>query len=289
MTVFDEMLLQVLGDKQSGSVAVLQKLIDGIADYFIRESDPEMCLSIITRRLPLMKGSLGHFAVVSHFLNQLENTTENLTNANKSPNLLFDFVKSYDSNWKNVNIKVVEMASRHIGLEGKTILLHSNSSVIVEFFRKLKNDNIRVSVIQTESGPENEGRKQAEDIAALGFEVSFVVDSTAAFMVRKADLMLTGADQIHTNLFVNKIGTYAIALACRDQDIPLYVMADSRKFTHEMAEPESIRNIHKPGSDIWENPPENIKPLNFYFEPVPTRLVTKFFTEKDHIDGAQLS
>lgn len=289
MTVFDEMLLQVISDKQSGSVAVLQKLIDGIANYFIRESDPEMFLSIIRRRLPLMKGSLGHFAVVSHFLDHLENTTEDLTNVNKSPNLLFDFVKSYDSAWKNVNAKVAEMAIGNIQAEGKTILLHSNSSVILEFFRKLKNENNQVSVIQTESRPENEGRKQAEEIAALGFDVTFVVDSAAAFMVKEADLMITGADQVHPNFYVNKIGTYPLALACRDQDIPVYVMADSRKVSNEKADPETLMNNHKPGSDIWENPPEKITPLNFYFESIPTGLVTKILTERDIIDGSELS
>ena len=281
MTQFDEVLLQVINDKQSGSVAVLQQLIRAILGYLIREQDSKIDRKVIKDRLSLMKGSLGHFEVVKHFLTQLDELMVKIEKKEESGDALFDFVKDYDHTWKNANSRVAEMANEHINFNNKSVLLHSNSSVVTSLFRNLSEKGIFTSVIQTESRPENEGRYQAEKIAALGHEVRFVVDAAAAFMMDKVDMMITGADQIHTDYFVNKIGTYAIALICREKNIPVYILADSRKFSVSKSSPDSLHNIYKPGEDIWKNHPENINPVNFYFEAIPTNLVTAFITEKE--------
>ncbi len=283
MTIFDDALLQVMNDKQSGSVAVLQQLIRGILAYLTREPDSSKSLEIIHDRLPLMKGSLGHFQVVSHFLDQTETALKSIEKDHASADLLFDFVKEYDNTWKHANAGVASMATEHLNFNNKTILLHSNSSVITSLFNKLSKQQVNLQFIQTESRPENEGRYQAEKIAALGFDVKFVVDAAAAFMMDKVDMMLTGADQIHPDYFVNKIGTYMLALVCREKNIPLHVLADSRKISQKNVGKKSLHNIVKPGSDIWKNHPEKIEPVNFYFEAIPSRLVTSFITEKEMI------
>jgi translation initiation factor 2B subunit (eIF-2B alpha/beta/delta family) len=280
MTNLDEALLQILNDKQSGSIAILQQLIRGISSYLIRESNPSMSLNIVHDRLPLMRGGLGHFAVVGHFLNELENVTANNLKDSKSQEALFDFVKQYDNRWKNANSEVAGVAAGNIHCHNKTILLHSNSSVITSFFSKLKSMSIMAAVVQTESRPENEGRYQALKIANLGFNVKYVVDTAASFMMDDVDMMITGADQIHKNYYVNKIGTYALALLCREKNIPVHVLADSRKISNTDANPQALHNIKRSGSDIWKSSPERISPINFYFEPIPTNLVTSFITEK---------
>jgi len=215
-----------------------------------------------------------------HFLNELENATVNKIKDSKSQEALFDFVTQYDNRWKNANSEVSMVAAEYLDCSNKTILLHSNSSVITSFFSKLNDMNVKASIIQTESRPENEGRYQAVKLANLGFEVKYIVDTAASFMMGEADMMITGADQVHKNYFVNKIGTYALALLCREKDIPLYVLADSRKISNTDANPQALHTIQRPGSDIWKSHPEGITPVNFYFEPIPTILVKSFITEK---------
>jgi len=289
MTNFDEALLQIINDKQSGSIAILQQLIRGLLSYLIRESDPQTSLNIIHDRLPLMRGGLGHFAVVEHFLNDLENAIANNLKDSKSHEALFDFVNQYDSRWKNANSEVSNLAAKNLDCTNKTILLHSNSSVITSFFSKLKAMNIRASIVQTESRPENEGRYQALKLADLGFNVKYIVDAAAAFTMDDVDLMITGADQIHKNYFVNKIGTYAMALLCREKNIPLYVLADSRKISNTIANPQTLHNIQRSGSDIWKSSPEGVTPVNFYFEPIPTIMVKSFITENGILTPADFS
>lgn len=280
MTNLDEALLQIINDKQSGSIAILQQLIRGISSYLIGESDPQVSLNTIHDRLPLMRGGLGHFAVVGHFLNELEIITANNLKDAKSQEALFDFVNQYDSRWKNANSEVSNVAAKYLDCTNKTILLHSNSSVITSFFSKLNSTNVKASIVQTESRPENEGRYQAVKLANLGFNIKYVVDAAAAFMMDDVDMMITGADQIHKNYFVNKIGTYAMALLCREKNIPLYVLADSRKISNTNADPQTLHNIQRSGNDIWKSSPERVTPVNFYFEPIPTNMVKSFITEK---------
>jgi len=276
---FDEVLRVVLNDKQSGSADVLQKLIRQILAYLNDMDNPTEGLTEIQNRLPLITESLSHFAVVDHFLSQFREALSRYEDKSYHVGDLAEFVKGYEQTWKNINEKIADMAFKNLDCQGKTILLHSNSSVIVSYFEKLKNEGVSANVIQTESRPENEGRIQAEQIAGMGFEVRFVVDAAAAAMLNEVDMMITGADQVHPDYFVNKIGTYPLALACRDKKIPLFVLADSRKMSENSADPESLHNIQKPGSDIWKTSPTNIRPLNFYFEPIPCELVRSFVTE----------
>jgi len=148
--------------------------------------------------------------------------------------------------------------------------------------------NVKATILQTESRPENEGRYQALKLANLGFNVKYFVDTAAAFMMDEVDMMITGADQIHKNYFVNKIGTYALALLCREKNIPVFVLADSRKISNTEANPQTLHNIQRSGSDIWKSSPERVTPVNFYFEPIPTTLVKSFITEKEVIAPSEL-
>jgi len=279
MTIFDEALLQVINDKQSGSVAILQQLIRGISAFLIREKNVNTCNQILQDRLPLMYGGLKHFAVVSHFLHELESALVEELKTTNSTDGIFDFVQGYDNLWKNANTKVAQKAAQTIDCNGKTILTHSNSSVITSFFHKISGQNMDISIVQTESRPENEGHYQAAKLASLGCKVKFVVDAGAAFLMDEVDMMLTGADQIHKNYFVNKIGTYALMLVCREKGIPVYVLADSRKISNTDTNPQSLHNIKRPGTDIWKTNRENIQAVNFYFEAIPTSLVKAFITE----------
>lgn len=287
MDIFDVSLAQVLSDKQSGSVAVLQQLIRSVLSYLVREKNPAESLIVIKYRLPTIKSGLKHFSVVNHFLNELENQVNLLEEKPAQPEALFDFVTKYDNHWKDANKNVAAMALKTIDCEGKTILLHSNSSVVSSFFRKLSEAGKKLHIIQTESRPENEGRYQARILADLGFDVEFVVDSAAGFMMKKVDLVITGADQVHNDFFVNKIGTFVIGLLCREYKVPLVVLADSRKISDSAGNADSLTHLIRPSQDIWNVAHENIHPKNYYFEPVPIGLVSTIITEKSVIKPAR--
>jgi translation initiation factor 2B subunit (eIF-2B alpha/beta/delta family) len=288
MLTLDESLLQVFNDNQSGSVAVLQQLTRSILSFLVSEQDNQKCREVLTNRLPVIQKSLGHFAVVNHFLKYLEEKIYTFGDLEKDMETLFDSVKNYDDFWKDANRKVAEVAFENLDCEGKTILLHSNSSVVTSFFRKLAEKGVNVRVIQTESRPVNEGRYQAQILAGLGFSVDFIVDAAMGFMIPEVDLAITGADQIHKNYLVNKIGTHALGLLCREAKVPLYVLADSRKIASKPGNPETLRRIFRPSADVWNVMNERIHPVNYYFEPADSSLFTSIITEKSVITPDEL-
>ncbi len=288
MDIFDVSLAQVLSDKQSGSVAVLQQLIRTVLSYLTREKNTSESLIVIKYRLPTITAGLKHFSVVNHFLKELENQVNLIEEKSSEEETLYDFVTKYDNHWKDANKNVAALALNTLDCEGKTILLHSNSSVVSSFFRKMSEAGVNLRVIQTESRPENEGRYQARILADLGFDVEFVVDSAAGFMMKNVDLVITGADQIQKDYFVNKIGTFVIGLLCREYKVPLIVLADSRKISDSAGNPDSLKNLIRPSQDIWNVAHEKIHPVNYYFEPVPIGLVSTIITENSVIKPAEL-
>ncbi len=278
MNKLDESIFQIVNDKHSGSVAILQQLIRSIILYLIDEDDFEISVKTIKERLPTIRKYLGHFMVVCHFINYLDEKIKSIDKTIFSQDDLFDCVKKYNIRWKNVNKKIAENAVKLLDTNGKTILLHSNSSAITMFFKEIKNKKEDVKIIQTEARPEFEGRYQASSLADLGFQVDFIVDSAIGLFIPAIDFVIVGADKILKDVFINKIGTYPLALLCREFNKPLYVFADSRKFTQDN-EDYKINELAKSPKDIWNTNHPKIKPLNFYFEAIPNNLVSAFITE----------
>lgn len=283
MISFENELKKVFNDKQSGSASVLQKLIEALLTYFgMPESKPDP----IRRKIPLMKKHLGHFAVVSHFLAAFEKIFN--TETRMSSEKVIGFLTSYKREWANVNSGVARQACKIIDGSGKTFLLHSNSSVIVSFFKCLKANHTKVKVIQTESRPAYEGREEAKAIAGLGFEVRLITDSAAGLLMPETDYVVSGADRIGKNYFVNKTGTYANALLCREYQIPFFVLADSRKITSAQFHPADMPYPVKPPEEVWKTEHPNISAFNMYFEAIPCRLVNAFITEQGKLLPSEL-
>ncbi len=80
-----------------------------------------------------------------------------------------------------------------------------------------------------ETRPRLQGaRLTAWELMQEGVDCRLQADSAAAWMLARGevDAVVTGADRIAANGdFANKIGTYAISLAAREQSVPFYVAA----------------------------------------------------------------
>ena len=98
-------------------------------------------------------------------------------------------------------------------------------------------------------------------------------------MLDDIDYAILGADRIYNDFFINKAGSYAIALLCREKSVPLYVLADSRKILNTNL-PAGYKEKMRPAREIWGTPPSGITPVNYYFEAVPVDLITRLITEK---------
>jgi translation initiation factor 2B subunit (eIF-2B alpha/beta/delta family) len=69
---------------------------------------------------------------------------------------------------------------------------------------------------------------------------------------------------------INKVGSYAAALAAREHSVPVYALAERRKFLP--AATRALKILEMPPAEIWKEPPPGVQPRNVYFELVPIEL-----------------
>jgi translation initiation factor 2B subunit (eIF-2B alpha/beta/delta family) len=130
----------------------------------------------------------------------------------------------------------------------------------------------------SEGRPSNEGVEFGTSLPTWGIPVTLVVDAALPRLLDRCDLVLAGADAISENDFVNKVGTYALALAAREAEVPFYVAALTEKLI-----PEGIRGrpdrIWDP-SEVLADPPAGVTVENRYFESTPLSLISGIITER---------
>jgi ribose 1,5-bisphosphate isomerase len=101
----------------------------------------------------------------------------------------------------------------------------------------------------------------------LGVKTTFIVDSAARTFMKKADIVVVGADALTSEgNVINKIGTAAIALLARETQVPFYVASELLKF-----DPATLsggyEEIEERGADeVWKDAPDKLLIRNPAFE-----------------------
>jgi len=154
-----------------------------------------------------------------------------------------------------------------------TILTHSRSSQVVALFRMLTDRQHPFSVICTQSSPGNEGFTLARELDGLGVPVTLITDAQIGLFMPKADIVFSGCDTwLADQHFVNKSGTYLLALAARDQGKPLWVLADSFKDSPGTCQSVALEEMAP--EELGGPTGAHIRARNIYFETVPVQLIT---------------
>jgi methylthioribose-1-phosphate isomerase len=122
-------------------------------------------------------------------------------------------------------------------------------------------------------------RLTAWELQTLGIPFSVIADSAAASLMAAGDVdcVLTGADRIAANGdTANKIGTYALAVAARHHEIPLYAVAPTSTL-----DPETATGADIP---IEARDPVEVSPTyparNDAFDVTPAELIAAIVTEE---------
>jgi ribose 1,5-bisphosphate isomerase len=133
-----------------------------------------------------------------------------------------------------------------------------------------------LKVFVTESRPLCEGKRVAYEIAATGTEVTLITDAQAGHFMSQVDLVLTGADGVLPDgSVINKAGTYLLALAATDRDVPFFVVCDTWKFGMR---PNHVIYEERPSTEITpEQPPFSVR--NVVFDRTPPHLVSGYICE----------
>ncbi len=287
---FELKIKELMADNYSGSAAVLDKLIKSILIYI---NSREIDTAYLRERIEKVAISFPDLAVLHHFIQHffefLDRLEEHsLSNARMKSRIEF-FIAEYTREWDESIDNAAEKMARLVQFYDKRILLHSNSSSIHILFKHLAVRKIFPSVYQTMSGPVFEGKIQAGVLADLGCVVHFINEAAIGKFINEIDFAVVGADNVFKDGFTNKIGTYPIALVCKEAQKPLYVICDSRKRSplNYSSRTNAMFEKEAPASELWAKAPDSIKPVNYYFEFTPHNLVTAYFYDDTWINLAK--
>jgi len=199
------------------------------------------------------------------------------------------------------NRKIGEFGSSLIN-DGDRVLTHCNTGTLATVsygtalapIRTAVSQGKGVSVIATETRPRLQGaRLTAFELLMDRIPVTLIVDGAAGYVMRQGmvKLAIVGADRITSRVVANKVGTYLIALAARENHVPFYVAAPSSTFDLKstgqvVIEERDHREVtHIGGRRI---PPRGVNVFNPAFDITPVELVEGFITEKGVLKPADL-
>jgi translation initiation factor eIF-2B subunit delta len=161
----------------------------------------------------------------------------------------------------------------------KRVMTHSYSSTVLEVLGHAEG----VEVICPESCPLLEGVRTAQELGERGIRTRIVVDSAAPSLMGECDVVIVGADAVTPEGVVNKIGTYALALAAREQKVPFYVLAGQEKFL-----PLPLLIEERDPKEVTQEAIPHSKVENRYFDCTPLKLITGVVTQDGVIPGKEV-
>ncbi len=182
--------------------------------------------------------------------------------------------------------------------DGDTILTHCNAGSLATggygtatapMLMAAKEQGKKIQVIADETRPVLQGaRLTSWELMQAGIPVTLITDNTAGALMKKGmiDLAIVGTDRTTRNGDVaNKIGTYTVAVMCREHGIPFYVAAPLSSIDFTMASGDLIPIEERHADEvtsIWGHrvAPEGVNVINLAFDVTPAKYVTSLFTEK---------
>lgn len=196
-------------------------------------------------------------------------------------------IQSALAHFEEAKARIAEYGARKIP-KNSTVFTHCHSSAVISILKKAKLDGKKFAVHNTETRPLLQGRLTAKELSSCGIPVTMFVDSAARLALKRADIMLIGADAITSEgKVINKIGSELFAEVANKYEIPVYICTDSWKF-----DPLTIfgyeETIEERGrKEIWPDAPKSVDIDNHAFEKIEPDLITGIISElgvyKTHI------
>lgn len=175
--------------------------------------------------------------------------------------------------------KIVKYALEKVPSKG-IVYTHCHSSTVSEILKTAKHRGKKFLVTVTETRPFFQGRITAKELAKVKIPVILFVDSAARLAMKKADVMLIGADAITAEgVVINKIGSELMSEVANNYGIPIYVCTHSWKFDPKTVFGFEEKIEKRAAKEIWNRHPKGVSISNYVFEKVDPNKITAIISE----------
>jgi methylthioribose-1-phosphate isomerase len=182
--------------------------------------------------------------------------------------------------------------------DGDTVLTHCNAGSLATGgygtatapMLVAREQGKKFEVVADETRPVLQGaRLTAWELMQEDIPVTLITDNTAGALMKRGeiDLAIVGTDRTALNGDVaNKIGTYTVAVLCKEHGIPFYVAAPLSSIDFSIASGDLIPIEERGGDEVTHIfgtcriAPEGVKVRNLAFDVTPARYVSAIITER---------
>ncbi len=186
-------------------------------------------------------------------------------------------LQHFDSAQNKINKNVFKIIKNN-----DTIFTHCHSTNVINSLIYAKKHRKKFQVYTTETRPLFQGRKTAKELKKAGIKVTMFVDAAASIALEKeskkdktySNKVFFGADAILQKGIINKIGSGLFSEIAYKNKIPVYIIADSWKFS-----PGNVKIEERSFHEVWKKVPEHIKIRNPAFELIKKEYVKAIVSE----------
>lgn len=245
----------------------------------------------------------GSTEILKHTLELIERCTslkdwykfkEFLIKSYPSMAIILNFIDFVEKNIKTQNFKEIAYAYRKLLKEEedyvkrrslevlgnyRKILTYSRSSQVIQVLKTLKIWGGDFEVFISEARPSLEGVKTALELASSGIDVHLFTDIVLLNEIPRIDVVVTGADAIIDDYFVNKVGTKVILEEAQKYNKPALLIASRLKILNKSMEKVFKLTSGEPEEILF--PRERIKVYNPYFEKIPLSLISPIWALRE--------
>jgi len=275
---------RIAKDSTSGASSLARRAARELSDFAAssRAQDPGSFWEELVEACRRLIEAKREMAPIINLVGKVLATAERLVLSGVSPETIKHAVQVECAKaWESGEVLIEDLGRRGAELIGEraVVATTSASDSVRSVLASAKARGSDVSVILSESRPNLEGVAFARVVSELGVPVTVVADAALPGAATRASVVIVGADSVSEDEFVNKIGTYALALAARAHGVPFYVAALLDKFI-----PGALRGdpaAPRPPGEILSDPAPGVTVENRYFERVPLELASGIITEEE--------
>jgi translation initiation factor 2B subunit (eIF-2B alpha/beta/delta family) len=264
-------------DRRSGSTDVARGFLDALERWAAVDTTtkPEAFRESLLGFLRMAQAAQPTMALVHQFAwRALEIADTGIKRGDALPTIRASLDASCKAEREDLAAAQTALARQALELldtRGAWIATLSASGTVLEALVEAQRAGRTPRALVAEGRPHLEGRAMATALAAAGIPVWLVVDAALPLLLSQARMVWIGADAVTDGGVLNKIGSFAAALAAREHSVPVYALAPRRKFLS--ARNQALKIVEMPSAELWDTPSPGVEPRNVYFESVPLPLL----------------
>src|SRR3989338_1927826 len=228
--------------------------------------------------------NIAKAAIEAYSLTPTKQTKRTLESLRPTEPMLQNSLKALESGVSEKQIlnhfsQAQDLINKHIIklIKNKDVIFtHCHSTNVIKSLIYAKNHDRNFKIYNTETRPLFQGRKTALELSKARIKVITFVDSAAAIAIKQSDAVFLGADALLKNGDVmNKVGSGMFAEIAQDNKVPVYIIADSWKFTKKNLDLEQRK-----AGEVWDyDIPKHIKIRNPAFEKILSKNIRAIVSE----------